>query len=71
MTVFVMFFIELLVSRFDIFGAGHEHAHDSSMDLTDEAKTRDHTESDSTLGTPFGLNNSGKLAFAKFEPSLR
>lgn len=27
MTIFLMFFIELMTARFDVFG-GHEHAHD-------------------------------------------
>lgn len=56
MTIFTMFFIELLVSRFDIFGE-HEHedveAADPAADLITRSRPKDSDEEekyDSTKG---------------------
>lgn len=43
MTVFVMFFIELLASRFEWnLGAGHDHSHNHSPDRTTSSLTKKH-----------------------------
>lgn len=61
MTIFVMFFIELLASRFEWdLGAGHDHSHDAAHDVTPAPSTKKHHDEENIVAhEPITITSSG------------
>ena len=54
MTVFTMFFVELMAMRFDVFGSGHGHSHSHSHTNDDDHEHHKHTDpSNSSSQIPY------------------